>query len=229
EVISFIFPDLSQNKRNKLLHSLYKKEYLKRALKEIYYNSKNMDDYYKLALEIKYGYIGLISALKHYGLTDYEDFTIFVMTKNTYKTIKLENYSLKYLPTKYFNGFIEKNELIISSLEKTLFDCFLKIKYLDYGILTKAIYNAKKIDWKILIKYLKSSPKSTIQKTGYIIELLKKETDCNIPDYFISELNKEKIIFPVKLEQNKKKSCYNKKWKVQDNIGKEKILSWWYQ
>jgi len=85
ELLKLIFPDLSQNNRNKILHSLFKKGYLKRAGRDVYYNLNNLDDYYKLALKIYPGYIGLTSALKYYNLTEYEDFTIFIITEKKYK------------------------------------------------------------------------------------------------------------------------------------------------
>lgn len=228
ELVNYIFPDFSQNKRNKILHSLYRKGYLRRAIKDAYYNPKNLDNYYKLALRIHDGYIGLTSALKYYGLTEYEDFTIFIITEKKYKTVNLENYTLRYLPLKsLFMGYIERDDLRISGIEKTFFDCFLKIKYLNYSILTKAIYDAEKVNWREFLKYFKKAPRSLSQKAGYILEIIKKGTGCKIPDFVLKELNKH-TENPVKLEQNNKKTKFNKKWKVQDNIGKKQIITWWY-
>lgn len=228
ELVRLIFPDFSKNKINKLLHSLYKKKYLKRAIKDVYYNPEKLDNYYSLALEIKKGYVGLTSALRYYGLLDYEDFTIFIITQKYYKNVELENYKFIYLPMHDFSGFVEKDNLMISTPEKTFFDCFSKIRYVGYNNLTKAIYNFKDINWQEFLEYFEDAPKSITQKTGYILDLLKKETALYIPRYVLNKLSKN-IRFPVKLKQTKSKSNYNKKWKVQDNIGKEKILSWWYQ
>jgi predicted transcriptional regulator of viral defense system len=203
ETLKMIFPELSRDYRNKILHILHKKGYLKRATRDVYYH--NLTNYHKLALRIYPGYIGLTSALKLYGLTEYEDFTIFIITKNKYKTINLKNYTLKYIPLKYYSGYIKKEDLIISSLEKTFFDCFLRIKYLNYSILTKALYDAKNIDWKEFLKFLEHAPITLNRKAGGILLMLKNETDFNVPQYVIKRLN------PFK---------YN---------NKKKILSWWFQ
>ena len=52
ELIKDIFPEIKNNKRNKILHNLYKKDYIKRARKSLYYNPELLNDYYKLALRI---------------------------------------------------------------------------------------------------------------------------------------------------------------------------------
>ncbi len=203
ETLKMIFPDLSQSYRNKILHSLYKKGYIKRATRDVYYN--NPTNFYKLALMIYPGYIGLTSALKQYGLIEYEDFTIFIITKNKYKTINLKNYTLKYIPIRYYYGYIKKDDLIISSLEKTFFDCFLRIKYLNYSILTKALYDAKNIDWKEFLKFFEHAPAAMKQRAGNVLRILKNETDFKLPQYVLKKL-------PVK------GYTFNKE-----------ILSWWLQ
>lgn len=227
ELVGFIFPDFSKNKINKLLHSLIKKDYIRRAERGFYYNPKYLGDYKKLALRIKPGYIGLSSALKYHGLTDYEDFTIFVMTRSTYKEIKLENYTIKYLPAKLYSGYTKKDGITVSKPEKTFFDCFLNIRYVSYPILTKAIYYSKP-DWKKLLEYFEHAPLGSRQKAGYVLELMREETDYHIPEYVLNNLRKG-IKFPVKLAQNNNRSILNKKWMVQDNLGKTKILGWWLQ
>jgi len=109
-----------------------------------------------------------------------------------------------------------------------LFDCFLKIKYLNYSILTKAIYEAKNINWDEFLKYFEKAPKSLSQKAGYILNLMKKETNYKVPKHVLKQL-KSKVKYPVKLENNNKSSVYSKEWKIQDNISKKIILAWWYQ
>jgi predicted transcriptional regulator of viral defense system len=228
ELITYIFPDFSANKRSKSLHRLCKKGYLKRIIKGIYYNPENLEDYYQLALKIHDGYIGLTSALKYYGLTDYEDFTIFVMTEKIYRKVDIENYSIRLIPLgDMYDGYIKKDGIKISSIEKTFFDCFLRIKYLNYSILTKAIYDAKNVNWDKFLKYFDDAPTSLRQKAGYILELLSKETDFKIDDKALNMLKKG-IKHPIKLESNARKSKFDSRWKIEDNIGKEKILSWWY-
>lgn len=227
ELIKIIFPEMGTNKRNKILHSLYKKGYIKRAIRDLYY-SENLNSFYELALKIHEGYIGLTSALKYYDLIDYEDFTIIIITKNLYKKINIGKYEIKYLPLKkYYNNFKKQNKIKVSTLEKTFFDCFLRDKYLSYSLLTKALYNTEEINWKEFIKLVNQGPISLKQKIGYILEILKKETDFNMPNYVLKEFNKN-IKTPLKLKSNNKKTKFNHKWKIQSNLTKKEILNWWY-
>lgn len=222
ETLGLIYPEFSGKKRNKLLYSLYKKGYIKRAMRDLYYT---VGDYHKLALRIKHGYIGLTSALRIHNLLDYEDFTIFVFTRDKYKELEVDNYLIKYIPTRYFFGYTEMDDLLVSTKEKTIFDCFLRIKYLNYSILTKAIYSSD-INWKNFLKIFNSAPIGTRQKAGYVLELMKKETGFRVPRYVLTELKKG-IVNPVKLGYGKN-SVFSREWLVQDTLGKD-IISWWYE
>jgi len=230
ELISQIFPEMSENKRNKTLHSLYKKGYLKRARKDLYYNPEKLNSFYKLALKIREGYIGLSSALRYYNLIEYEDYTIFIMTKSYQKKMPLKGtqYQLCYIPLKeFFTGFEKKENIQISSVEKTLFDCFLKPSYIGFTNIAKVLYDAK-MDWKRFMEFFKlTNNNSLCQRTGYILDMMKKETKLAVPDFVFKMLLKH-VQNPVKLMSLNTKSVFNKKWKIQDNLGKEKILSWWY-
>ena len=230
ELVKNIFPDVSKNKRNKILHSLHKKGYLKRARKDLYYNPNELKDFYKLALRIKDGYIGLSSALRYYNLIEYEDFTIFVMTKNFQKKIALKGtqYSIEFIPLKnLFTGFEKKEDIYISSIEKTLFDCLLKPRFVGFANITKALYDAK-LDWSKFISFFKLAENNSLcQRTGYVLELMKRKTRLKVPS-FVFEFLLKKVRNPVKLTPINAKSIFNKKWKVQDNIGEKNILSWWY-
>lgn len=230
ELIEQIFPDMPKNKKNKILHSLYKKKYINRARKDLYYNPKELKSFYKLALRIKEGYIGLSSALRYYNLIEYEDFTIFIITKKFQKNIPLERtkYEIRFIPLKnLFTGFEKKEDIYISSIEKTIFDCLLKPRFVGFTNITKAIYDTKP-DWNKLINFFKLTNNTSLyQRTGYILELMKKKTKLRIPSFvfeFLSKKNKN----PVKLMPIKGKSIFNKKWRIQDNLGERNILSWWY-
>lgn len=228
ELVKFIFPDVSENKRNKLLHNLFRKGYLLRARKDIYYNPKRLDSYYKLALRIKEGYIGLSSALRYYNLLDYEDFTVFIITRQYRKTMVLKGtqYELKFIPfDKLFIGFEKKDNIYISSVEKTIFDCLIKHRFVGLTNIAKAIYDAK-LNWSEFIRFFKLTKNHALhQRAGYLLEMLKRETKKDIPDFVFDELAK-KIKNPVKLISGNAKSSFDKKWNVQDNFGKDNILSW---
>ena len=230
ELIKQIFPEISGNKRNKILHSLYKKGYLKKARKDLYYNPDELKSFYKLALRIRKGYIGLNSALRYHNLTEYEDFTIFIMTKNFQKKISLKGtqYSIEFVPLKnLFTGFEKKDDLYVSSIEKTLFDCFLKPKNIGFTNITKALYDAK-INWNDFIGFFKLTENNALyQRTGYILEIMKNKTGLKIPS-FVFEFLLKKVKNPARLIPINAKSIFNKKWKIQDNLGEKNILSWWH-
>lgn len=230
ELVKQIFPEMPENKRNKILHNLYKKNYLKRAIKDLYYNPEELKDLHKLALKIREGYVGLNSALRYYNLLDYEDFTIFIMTKNYQKKriLKGTQYAIEFIPLKnLFTGFEKKEDIYISSIEKTLFDCFLKPRFIGFTNITKAVYDAK-IDWRKFIGFFKLTKNSSLcQRTGYILEMMKKRVKLNIPSFVFKFLLK-KVKNPVKLMPSMAKSKFNKKWEIQDNIGERNMLSWWY-
>jgi len=230
ETVKQIFPEISENKRNKILHSLYKKGYLKRATRDIYYNPLELKDFHKLALKMKEGYIGLSSALRYYNMLEYEDFTIFVMTKSYQgrRTIKGAQYTIEFIPlNNLFTGFEKKDNIYISSIEKTLFDCLLKPRFVGFTNITKAVYGAK-IDWHKFMDFFKLTKNSSLpQRAGYILEMMKNKTKLKVPSYVLKFLLK-KVKNPVKLGHSGKKTKFNKRWKVQDSIGEKNILSWWY-
>ncbi|MBI4918567.1 hypothetical protein HY837_01445 [archaeon] len=229
ELVRQIFPDFKQSKTNKLLHNLSRKNYLKRARKDLYYNPEQLKSFHNLALRIKTGYVGLSSALRYYNLIDYEDFTIFIITEKFRKKIDIKgtNYTIEFIPLgEKFSGFEKKDDIYISSIEKTLFDCLLKPRLLGITNITKAIYEAK-IDWHKFLDFFKLAKNSSLcQRTGYLLEILKKKTKLKIPSFDFEFLLKN-IKNSVKLATNKMPSKFNKKWLVEDNIGENKLISWW--
>ncbi|MDI6737569.1 MAG: hypothetical protein QME12_03565 [Nanoarchaeota archaeon] len=229
ELVNGIFPEIAKSRINKALSSLCRKGYIQRARRGLYYNPLLLESPYKLALMLHEGYIGLTSALREYNLIEYEDFTIFVITKAYRKNIQLKGtkYEVIFLPLgKLFTGFEKKGNFYISSVEKTLFDCFLKPRQIGYSNIAKTVYDAK-IGWNKFISFFKLASNSSLcQRTGYILEMLKKEARIKIPS-FVFEFLLQKVKNPVRLTSSNGKSKFNKRWKVQDNIGKENILSWW--
>ncbi|MFA5887987.1 MAG: hypothetical protein WC852_04730 [Candidatus Nanoarchaeia archaeon] len=228
-LIKDIFPDIAESRINKALSSLCRKGYIQRARRSLYYNPLLLKSPYSLALMLHEGYIGLSSALREYNLIEYEDFTIFVITKTFRKNIRLKGtkYEVIFLPLgKLFTGFEKKGNFYISSVEKTLFDCFLKPGHIGYSNITKAVYDAK-INWDKFIGFFRLADNHSLcQRAGYILEMMKKETKIKVPA-FVFEYLLQKVKNPVRLTSVKGKTLFSKKWKVQDNLGKENILSWW--
>ncbi len=231
ELVAAIFPEFSAHKKNQLLHNLTQKGYLRRARRNLYYNPATINDFYQLALRIHPGYIALSSALRYYHLLEYEDFTIFIITRSFRKKMDLPGtkYAIEYIPFgKLYTGYEKKNNFCISTLEKTLFDCLKKPNLLGFSVITKAFYDAEKINWPIFLSFfnLIKTP-ALYQRTGYLLELLQRKTKKKIPKPVLDFLF-SKVRNPIKLSASTGSTKYNSRWKIQDNVGEEKIMGWWY-
>lgn len=228
-LVSDIFPEMPAGKRNKIIYGLHRKGYLRRARKGLYYNPERLTDLHRLALRIHAGYIGLGSALRHYNLIDYEDFTIFVMTRSFRKKVSIEGtkYEIQFIPLgRLFTGFESRNGLRISSPEKTLFDCLLKPRLIGFPALTKALYSSR-LDWRRFIGFFRMTGSGALhQRTGYLLELLKKATKMEIPPFVFGFLEK-RVKNTVRLASAGRGSTLSRRWKIQDNVGERNILSWW--
>ncbi|MFH1510086.1 MAG: type IV toxin-antitoxin system AbiEi family antitoxin [Candidatus Woesearchaeota archaeon] len=228
ELLSIIFPDIPKASQNKVLHTLFSKGRIQRAKKGLYYNPNRLTSIHKLALAIGSGYIGLSSALRHHGLLDYEDFTVFVITRKLRKNVNLKEYSIKFIPLGgLYTGFKKDGEIYVSTVEKTIVDCLQKPRHVGLSNITKAISEAK-IEWKEFERFLAMTKnKSLHQRTGYLLDMLQNATGLTVPHSLMNNLLKS-ASQPVKLASGKSSSTFNHKWKVQDNVGEKNILSWWY-
>ena len=133
---------------------------------------------YRIALTLSRGYIGFSSALRVYDLLDYESFTIFVVTANKSSEKRIGEYIIRSVAVgRKAVGMTYYKDIYVSSLSKTFFDCFYKPQYCGgYSTVTKALYDVD-LDWHEFIEYFELVSDSLCQRTGYIIDLLKEETD----------------------------------------------------
>ena len=227
-----MFPELEKQRINRLLKSLKDKKYINQLRKGIYTSNqlKTNLEIFKTALSIYPGYISHLSALRYYDLIDYEPTTIFISTTNRSKELTNGSFIFKYINQKNYSDYISKEGIFVSTLEKTIFDCLYKPQFSgNYSVITKAIYDScNQINWNYLKEiYNKSASNRQFQITGYILELLKKKTNSNIPKTVI-DFFKSKKKSKVKLINNNNKSIYIKEWLLQDNLGEKEILSWWF-
>jgi len=189
-----------------------------------------LEDPFEVALKMYKGYLAFQSALKIHGLSEYEPFTIYIATKNKSETSPLlKHYEIKAVKFgKRFTGFEKNNKYTVSTKSKTFFDCFYHPQYAGgYSEVLKSLHTAGQINWKEMEKYLEKFGSSTIcQKIGYLISLL-KETEYEMPPDFIEYL-KGRIGNKTKLDFSQKGGSYSREWLIVDNIGKKKLLSWWY-
>lgn len=228
-----VYPEFTKYKINLILKNLVDKKYLFRISKSKYilFKEYTLKELQIIALSYNKGYIAYSTALYNYGLIDYIPETIFVATKDKSKEINIFNKKIKYINTNQFNNFTKIENILISNLEKTIFDCFNKISYSGgFSQLSKAIYLAKeRIDWDRFINiYNRTNSKRQKQITGYILDLLKTNTDFKIPAKVINFFKKQDKSKTYLLNIKNKKSKYLKDWKINDNYGKENIISWWY-
>lgn len=220
-------------KINKVLSSLARKGYLYRLARGEYLvqetpqRNQLIQDPIKIATTLFSGYIGLQTALRLYGLSDYEPFVITVITQKKSGERNIGEYTIKAISfgkrafgTTYLGGYY------VSGLEKTFFDCFYKPQFVGYDEITKGMYQTK-LKWDMFLGYFKklSSP-ALCQRTGYVLEVLKRRTGYRVPNEIITYF-KRRVKNKTRLMPTIKSSGrYIKDWKVMDNIGEKNIIGW---
>lgn len=206
----------SKESRIKVLYNLTKKGKIIRLKKNNYVLAGS--DLMKTATKLNCGYLCLDSALRVHNLIDYEIFTIFVATNKIRKKYSVGQYELKYIPVKKdFYGFKEQNGYLTSTLEKTIYDCFVNSKYISYPIILKALMqlNNKNFNWDYFLDLCKNLAMTEKQRIGYILDLVSESNP--IPNKVICFFEKLKKADTKLITTSKFKGKYNSKWKVIDN------------
>lgn len=105
-----------------------KKELVRLAPGRFFRRSNAAEDRLRMALATSPGgYIGFLSALKHYGLVDEELSRVFVCTQRQRGTVDLESFDVVRVPLgDDFYGIVLEGDVRLSSLPKTFFDCLKK-------------------------------------------------------------------------------------------------------
>ena len=233
--IKELFPELSDDMIKKVLSSLARKGYLYRLKRGIYLVNEEpgrplIKNPYRIALTLFPGYVAFSSALRLYGLIEYEPFTIFVATPEKSGKREIGEYTIKAVAIgEKATGMTLKDGIYTSTLAKTFFDCFYKPGYCGgYSEITKALYEAGKIDWEEFMSYFKRfASDSFCQRTGYILELVKSlgvDVPEDVIEYFRGKVRAWTKLVPTLPSRGKSV----KEWKLIDNLGKERILGWVY-
>jgi len=233
--IKELFPELSEDMIKKVLSSLVKKGYLYRLKRGLYLVNEEpgkplIKNPYQIALMLFPGYIAFSSALRLYGLIEYEPFTIFVATPRKSGEKEIGEYTIKAIALgEKATGMILKNGIYTSTLAKTFFDCFYKPQYCGgYSEVTKALYEAEKIDWDEFLSYFKRfASNSLCQRTGYILELV-KNLGIDVPEGVIEYLRGRVRVWTKLVPTLPSKGKGIEEWKLIDNLRKERILGWAY-
>jgi len=215
---------------NVIMHRLCSRKKLLRLKKGLFYvlrpGEKEIDDIYEVALAIYPGYLGFSTALELKGLIDEVSFTVYVITSRTRGKRQIGRYEIKAIPFgERTVGYERIGKYEISTTAKTIYDCLKRPQYAGgYQKVLKATYYAE-INWEEFLYYLeKFEDPAFFRKTGYLLEMLKRETKKNVPNWVLEKLNR-----PGKMAWlGKGKGVHNKKWNIMDCIGKTILLSWWY-
>jgi len=229
-----IFPEILPVSLNKTVSDLAKKGYLHRVQKGVFtisgtpQENPEIHDPFQLALAICPGYIGFSSALRAYHLIPYDSFTIFVVTKNRSRETSIGEYTVRCVAMgKRCTDMTFYHGAYVSTLEKTFFDCFYKPQYAGgYAVITQALHETSSLDWQKFCAYFSRESSSLCQRTGYILDLLNRQTGI-VPENVIS-------FFRQRIKNNTRlaisgtgSGTYIRSWMLVDNIGKEQIFSWW--
>ena len=233
--IKELFPELSEDMIKKVLSSLVKKGYLYRLKRGLYLVNEEpgkplIKNPYQIALMLFPGYIAFSSALRLYGLIEYEPFTIFVATPRKSGEKEIGEYTIKAIALgEKATGMILKNGIYTSTLAKTFFDCFYKPQYCGgYSEVTKALYEAEKIDWDEFLSYFKRfASNSLCQRTGYILELV-KNLGIDVPEGVIEYFRGRVRVWTKLVPTLPSRGRGVREWKLIDNLRKERILGWAY-
>lgn len=240
EVISFeelkdLFPQIGQKSLRNTVYNLSKKGYLCRLKKGLYLvtpdGSLVLRNPLSIATLIYPGYLGFSTALRLHDLMEYEPFTIFVVTHSKSRKKWLGEYTFQYIAMgRRATGAENRNGFWVSNIEKTFFDCFYKPQYAgDYEGITKALHERGALDWPRFLHYVKDfASLSLCQRIGYVLSMLSYTTDFPVPEKVLSHLH-SKVHSPARLmPKGSLHGKYCKEWKLLDNVGKERILGWWY-
>lgn len=119
------------------------------------------------------GYVGFSSALYLLGLKDEVEDVIFICVGKNQKRLGFLNKS--FIPinmSKMFYGTEFNNDILISTLPKTIFDMFYRPRYANFYDMYRAI-NRKRLsnkEWSELIYYATKSNIATVRRIGYALE-----------------------------------------------------------
>jgi predicted transcriptional regulator of viral defense system len=215
------------------LSKMTKKGWLIRLRKGVYLISKPgsfaIKDAFVVSTYIFPGYNAFSSALYLHRLTDMIPFEIYIATRNENGTKRFGEYTFRAIALKErYGGNERKENIIVSTKAKTFYDCLI---HPDLGggfpQIIQAIYEAKlsEAEWKEFLYYANKYEKSAFfQRLGYLLELLPVKTKAITE---VIAICRKKILSKVYLYK-RRKGTLDSKWKIVDDVGKEKLLSWWY-
>ena len=233
--IRSLFPHQPAVKLKKSISKLCRHNHLYKLKRGLYYSTPNkclvIKDPLSMPQLIYPGYLAFSTALRVYNLIEYEPFVLYTVTNRKSRTITLGEYTIKYIALgERATGAENRNGIWVSTLEKTIFDCFYKPQYAGgYELITKALFEQKSIDWDIFMDYVDVFASNSLrQRIGYILDILNDTVKLKIPKRMIEQLRPGEASYVWLLQSGPRRGKRIKEWAVFDNIGQDRILEWWY-
>lgn len=165
--ISVLLDIKSTRTRENIITKLLEAKILTQLEKGKYFLTSAKPNDFKISQYIySPSYVSLESALNVYGVLSQFPFEITAVTlkKPTSKFINGKTYTYSRLKKSLFTGYIKKDDYLMASAEKALFDYL----YMACKSLRSESYlnemDFSKIDKKVLLEYLQTTSKSTQKK-----------------------------------------------------------------
>lgn len=216
-----------------LIASLIKKGQLLQIKKGLYYVTLGQGyDPFVLGQSLFGGYIGFSTALWLHGLKTEMPSTCYIVVYKgrKSKTIGNMHYQTVSLGKKCVGAYY-RDKYFLSTRAKTFFDCFYMPKYAGgFTQLTQSLIRARLSDdeWDEFIRYLNDfASRSMLQRTGYILSLVRQEKKTAVPERVINWIRKKlknKFVFNILDPSLRSKGRFIKEWGIYDNLGKERII-----
>ncbi len=221
----------SENTLKVILNRMVKKGWFKRLKRGTYliqsFGFESNGDPIAVAQAVFNGYLGFGSALYFHGIADEYPFTVFIVTNSTSKTVPFGSFELKAVALKdKAVGFETKNGIVVSTIAKTLFDCFYLPEYAGgYSKILKAFYNAR-MDEKQLKEFKfyveRFADKGLRAKIGFLLSKL-KHTGVKFNKTFFQGFKPAES--KLKISGNSGQCKFDKNWNVLNCS--DDLLSWW--
>jgi predicted transcriptional regulator of viral defense system len=175
------------------------------------------------------GCIAYWSALHFYGLTDQFPNTVFVQSPTLIRDKKIMGTKYKFIkvkPNKLTQIEMQgrgNSKFAVTSLEKTIVDCFDEIDYSGgWEILIKALKNVKLDNQKLIEACDAIHNTAVIKRLGYLIEIMEKKNLKTFNSYAMSKVNQRySLLDPSGNEEGR----YLSKWKLRLNVDASEILN----
>jgi predicted transcriptional regulator of viral defense system len=174
------------------------------------------------------GAVAYWSALSYYGLSTQFSNTIFVQTPLQIKSKVVMGIAYQFIlvkPNKAMQYEIigrGNAKFAITSLEKTLVDCFDQMNYsAGWNELIKALYKGKFESQKLIAACEAVGNISVIKRLGYLLELMQKPNSKTFIKYAKAKTRQKYSLLDPSSEEG---GSYHSKWKLRLNVSESDIL-----